>query len=176
MTEISIINVIKERHVSWGITISTIIASVVHVILSIISINLGVTLVYGLAPTIFGFGLLADFQFLTGTVVGVVYSLKNCQPGQPLLKYGIIVGILGGVFSTMIISLYETLLLILAGAGSIFGFFYLVVLFIISGFVIGLIIGAILGSLFLYIEMKDETKVEKDDHLDDDFFKDLIDK
>ena len=121
-------------------------------------------------------GLIADFQFILGTIIGVVYSLRNSQPGQPLMKYGIMVGILGGVFSTIIISLYETLLLILAGGGSIFSFFALVGVIIISGVVIGLFIGAILGTYYIYKEMKGNDKSEEDEHLNDDFFKDLIDE
>ncbi|MBY8990613.1 MAG: hypothetical protein KGD58_07665 [Candidatus Lokiarchaeota archaeon] len=163
------VKIVKERNVSWGITISTILTSVAYVIISIISIIIGKYLYYGTV-------LFADLQFLLGSIIGVVYCLGNLQRDQPFLKYGIIVGILGGLFSSVFISLYQTVLLaITGGETNIFIFFLYLGFTLLSGIVIGLLTGAILGTIYIYKDMK-KYDIKEDEHLDDDFFKDLIDK
>jgi hypothetical protein len=161
------ISIIKERHVNWGITISAIISTVVYIITSIIG---GGVIIYS------GTVLYADLQFLVGSIIGVLYTLKNCQRDQSFLKYGIIVGMLGGFFTSMLISIYETLLLTLQGVGTLITFFLLLGFTLLSGVIIGLLVGAIIGTYYTYKEMKEETKVDKDDYIDDEFFEDLIDK
>lgn len=76
----------------------------------------------------------------------------------------------------MINSIFETFLLLLRGWGTIIHFFYILGIFLLSGVAIGLLTGALIGTYYMYKEMKEDTKVEKDDHLDDDFFNDLIEK
>ena len=162
------ISIVKERNVNWGISISTIISSVVYVIISVISIISGELIYYGTV-------LFADLQFLSGSVIGVIYTLRNCQPDQPFMKYGIIVGIIGGVLSSVFISLYQTIILSITGEGNIIIFFLYLGFTLLSGVVIGLLTGAIIGTIYVYRDMKGDDDV-KDEHFDDDFFKDLIDK
>lgn len=140
-----------------------------YVIISIISLIVGVFIYYGTV-------LFADIQYLTGTVIGVIYSLRRCQPGQPFLKYGAIVGVLGGIFSSIFISGYQTILLSLTGKGNIYIFFLYLGFTLLSGVVIGLLAGALLGTFYAYKETKTESKVETEDKVDDDFYEDLIDK
>lgn len=88
----SFISIIKEKHVNWGITYSTTITFVFYLITSIIGGG------YPLNAIFPGLFLYADLQFLSGSIPGVIYTLRRCQPNQSLLKYGITVGVLGGFF------------------------------------------------------------------------------
>jgi hypothetical protein len=164
---VTYISIVRERHVNWGISISTLITSALYIIISVISIIVGVVIYYGTV-------LFADLQFLLGSVIGIIYTLRNCKPNQPPLKFAMIVGILGGVFSSVFISIYQTVLLTFSGQGGIIVFFLYLGFTLLSGAVIGLLAGAIIGTIYIYRDMKEDNV--KEEHLDDDFFKDLIDK
>ncbi|MFX1376274.1 MAG: hypothetical protein ACFFA0_10705 [Promethearchaeota archaeon] len=111
---------------------------------------------------------------MAGVVCGVLYSLINRESNQDILKLGIVVGILGGIVSSCFISSYETIIVIVSQQGNIFVFFLFLGTTLISAAVIGLLAGAVISTYFLY---KDMTRVDvEDDHLDDKFFDDLIDK
>lgn len=127
-------------------------------------------------PIYSGAFLYADLQFLLGSIPGIVYTLRRCQSDQSFLKYGITVGVLGGIFSSVINSIYELFLLLLRGVVTILALFFVLGIFLVSGVVIGLLTGALLGTFYVYKEMKTESKVETDDKVDDDFYADLIDK
>jgi hypothetical protein len=162
-----VINIIKERNVKWGILISAIVTTASYVTISIISIIVGF-LIYG------GFALFADLEFLLGSIFGLLYFFKNREPHQEFLKYGVIVGILGGILSCIFISIYQTALAIIAAGAPATVFFLYLGYTVLSGAVIGLLAGALIAVYYVYKDMKGE-KVGKE-HFDDDFFKDLIDK
>lgn len=150
--------VAKYKNIFRGITISVVVTVIAYLIISIISI---------IGDFIFsGFFLFADLQFLFGTVFGVVYFIKTRQPDQSILKYGVIVGIVGGVISSFFISLYQSILLFNA-----YYFFIYLLPCLISGVFVGFLIGVIISVYFMYKEVKEE-RPEK--HYDDEFFKDLI--
>jgi len=163
----NVINIIGEENVKWGILISAIITTTFYVIISIISMVIG-TLIF------IGFYLVADLEFLVGSIFGVVNFFKNREPNQDFFKYGIIVGIFGGILSCVFISIYQTMLVLITVSGPVTVFFFYFILTIISGAVIGLLTGALIAVYYMYKDMKGD-KVEKE-HFDDDFFKDLIDK
>ncbi|MEE9379680.1 MAG: hypothetical protein V3V33_16770 [Candidatus Lokiarchaeia archaeon] len=151
-----LLNKAREKNVYTGIVISVLVSVVSYIIISIISLAVGVV-VYR------GYFLFADLEYLLGTVFGVIFFLKNRREDQSILKFGIIVGIVGAIISSIFISLYQWILL--------FYFYYFLVYLaysLISGVFIGLLFGAILSAYFMYKEVKGEK------YIDDDFYKDLI--
>jgi len=138
-----------------------------YVIISIISMIVG-ELIYS------GFVLFADLEFILGSIFGVLYFFKNREPHQDFLKYGVIVGILGGILSCVLISLYQTILIMIIVGGHIIIFFLWVGFTFLSGAVIGLLTGALIAVYYMYKDVKGDT--EEEEHFDDEFFKDLIDK
>lgn len=162
-----VINIIKEKNVKWGIWISALITTISYVIISIISMIVGEILYFGVV-------LFADLEFLLGSILGVLNFFRNREPHQEFLKYGIIVGVLGGVLACVFISLYQTILVMIAVGGHIIIFFLYVGYTFLSGAVIGLLTGAFLAIYYSYKDEKRDT--EEKDHLDDKFFNDLIDK
>lgn len=118
---------------------------------------------------ILGFFYTADFQFLIGVIIGDIYALRNRTPDQTILKCGLIVGVVGGIFSAFILSLWNTLIYI----WNLFDFFVFFGFILITGVVIGLLVGAIISTYFMYKEMKGD-KEEDEKYIDDDFYKDLI--
>jgi len=121
-----------------------------------------------------GFVLFADLEFILGSIFGVLYFFKNREPHQDFLKYGVIVGILGGILSCVLISLYQTILIMIIVGGHIIIFFLWVGFTFLSGAVIGLLTGALIAVYYMYKDVKGDT--EEEEHFDDEFFKDLIDK
>jgi len=121
-----------------------------------------------------GVVLFADIEFLLGSIFGVLNFFKNREPHQEFLKYGIIVGVLGGVLACVFISLYQTILVMIAVGGHIIIFFLYVGFTFLSGAVIGLLTGTFIAVYYSYKDEKGDT--EEKDHLDDKFFNDLIDK
>ncbi len=116
-----------------------------------------------------GFFLFADFQFLIGVIIGEIYALKNQTSDQTILKCGLIIGIVGGVFSAFVVSIWNTLI----NMWNFFDFFIFFGYTLITGVVVGLLIAAILSSYFMYKEVKGENG-EDDKYIGDDFYNDLI--
>ncbi len=160
-------SIIREKNVKWGMWISALITTISYVIVSIISMVTG-TLIYS------GFVLFADLEFLLGSIFGVLNFFKNREPHQEFLKYGIIVGILGGVLACLFISFYQTILIMITIRGHVIIFFLYVGFTFLSGAVIGLLTGTFLAIYYMSKDTK-EDNVEKE-YLDDKFFDDLIDK
>lgn len=159
------ISIIREWNVIRGITISTSITVGSYITISIISI---------IGGFIFdGLYLFADIQFALGTIFGVIITLKNRQQEHSIIKSGAIVGITGGILSSVFIGLYQMILLAIFYFPDISIFFIYFGVSVISGIAIGLIGGALIGSYYMYKEMKGERE---DEHLEDDFFDDLIEK
>jgi len=117
-----------------------------------------------------GIFLFADYHFLIGVIIGDVYALRNRTSDQSVLKCGLIVGIVGGVFSALALSLWNTLIYMWSLVDFIVSFGFVLT----SGVPVGLLAGAGISSYFMYRELKGEKKEEE--KYDDDFFEDLIEK
>jgi len=162
-----VITIFREKNVNESILISAIVTTIFYVILSIISMVVG-KVIYS------GYLLFADIEFLLGSILGGIYFFKNREPHQDFLKYGVIVGVLGGVLSCVFISIYQTILIMITVGGPIFIFFLYLGFTFLSGAIIGLLTVTIIAVYYVYKDMKGD-KVEKE-HIDDEFFRDLIDK
>ena len=156
----SISNYIKQNNVESGIIINFIVSLILYI--STWYVYPGVVL-YG------------DLQYLVGSIIGVYVAIRNKKPNQSILKYGIITGIVGGVFSSLLIALFDWILYSLRVGFNIFAFFVLLLLMLLSGVAIGLLAGAGVSAYYMYKEVKGE-KIEKKSGLDEDFFKDLIEE
>lgn len=154
----SISDYIKENNVESGIIINTLVSFILYI--STWHFYAGVIL----------FG---DIQFLIGSVIGVYIAIKNKKPNQSILKYGIITGIVGGIFTSILIALFDWILYSLRVGVNIYSFFILLLLMLLSGIAVGLLGGAGMGAYFMYKEVKGE-RIKEDKGLDEDFFKDLI--
>lgn len=112
--------------------------------------------------------MLKDLEYLVGAIVGILFALKNRNPDQRPIKFGIITGLVGGVLASIAPTFYIVIFFHL-------GIFWIIVymgLLSITGIALGLIIGAILGW---YYNNKD-IREKEDDTTSDDFFQDLIEK
>lgn len=116
-----------------------------------------------------GFYLFADIQFIIGVCVGEVYALRKRTLAQTPLKCGLIVGVIGGVLSALVITLFNTFYYLWNFLGFLFFYGYV----LISAVPIGLLIGALISSYYMYKEMKGKT-YEEEKQYDEDFYKDLI--
>ncbi|UCC20619.1 MAG: hypothetical protein JSV62_04845 [Promethearchaeota archaeon] len=151
-------NYLKQKNIKLGI--------IIFILVSTIS--------YAITRYVYtGYFLYADLQFIAGSVLGVLYSLRNRKEKPSILTCGAIVGITGGLFSSLFIAFYEWLI-----ASFMFGIDIITLIFFIgftclSGIPCGLIIGALMGALYMYKEVKGEKEEE---YIDDDFFEDLIEK
>jgi uncharacterized membrane protein YeiH len=119
-----------------------------------------------------GYLLFADLHLVIGSIIGVRFTLKNQKEEQATLKTGVITGIGGGVLATLFMSVYEWIGFSLVEGFNPFALFIFFGYYVISGVVIGLLMGAIVSTYFMYTEVKRPDEVDK--HIDDDFFKDLI--
>ena len=119
----------------------------------------------------FGFIFWADYQILIGTIIGVRFTFKNQKPEQATLKYGVLTGIGGGGLSALFISIYEWILISVIQGIDLWVLFFIFLYILISGGVIGLIIGALMSTFYMYKEVK---RPEEDKHIDEEFFKDLM--
>ena len=153
------ISILRERNIRRGILISVLITLVIYIIIS----NIGL----GFA----GFYLFADIEFALGTIFGVIIALNNKQEDQSILGSGVIVGIAGGILSSVFLGLYEMILFGFLFAPNISVFIFFFGVSVISGIVIGLIGGALIGSYYMYKELKGESEEET---VDDDFYDNLI--
>ena len=120
-----------------------------------------------------GYFIFADLQFIVGAIIGVLFTLINRKPDQSILKYGIITGIAGGFFSSFFITLYEWIMVSSAIGIDIRIFFIYLGYICLSGIPIGLVISALISAYYVYRVMKEEKEEE---YIDDEFFKDLIEK
>ena len=144
----------KEKNVRIGLILYAIITSVIY---------------FATFQFYAGSILGSDLQFLLGLLFGVIYSLRTKPYNQTYLKCGLIVGIIGGVLSAFVISLGSTLVFL----WTIIGFFTYFGYLLITAVVIGLLFGGIISTYFMYNELKGD-KDDEEDHIDEDFYKDLI--
>ena len=153
------ISILRERNIRRGILISVLITLVIYIIISITGLGFN------------GFYLYADIEFALGTIFGVIIALNNKQEDQSILGSGVIVGIAGGILSSVFLGLYEVILFGFLFAPNISVFILFFGVSVISGIVIGLIGGALIGSYYMYKELKVESEEET---VDDDFYDDLL--
>lgn len=125
-------------------------------------------LLIAINPGWYGLYMLKDLEYLVGAIVGILFALKNRNPDQRPIKFGIITGLVGGVLASIAPAFYIVIFFHL-------GIFWIIIymgLLSITGIALGLIIGAILGW---YYNNKD-IREKEDDTISDDFFQDLIEK
>jgi len=143
----------QERNVKLGLIFNTIASTI-----AFLTTHTFIVRIY----------LVFDVQFLIGTVIGVIYALRNRTSDQKILTCGIIVGIVGGIVSAFLISLLYILIYYPNFIIFILTFFYIV----LTGIPVGILGGGIISGFFLYFDMKRENGDE--DKYGDDFYKDLI--
>jgi hypothetical protein len=156
----SISDYIKENNLESGILINAFVSFLLYI---------ATWYVY---PGIILYG---DLQLLIGAIIGVRITIKYKNPDQSILKYGIITGIIGGVFGSILIATYIWILFSIGVGFSILILFWNILLFLFSGIAIGLLGGAALSAYYMYKEVKGE-RIRKDTDLDEAFFKDLIEE
>ncbi len=146
----------RERNIEAGIVLSALCSLIIYI------------------PTSFFFVrliLFADIQLLIGAILGIRFTLKNQKPEQETLKTGVITGVGGGALSAVFIGFFEWIILSILEGFIILALFWLILYILISGLVIGLIMGALMSTFNMYKEVK---RPDEDKHIDEDFFKDLI--
>ncbi|MFX1417589.1 MAG: hypothetical protein ACFE9N_01580 [Promethearchaeota archaeon] len=152
-----LMNFLKQKNIKVGI--------IIFILVSAIS--------YAITRYFYtGYFLYADLQFIAGAVSGVIYSLIHRKEKPSILTCGAIVGITGGLFSSLLIAFYEWLIISFTYGIDIFMLIYFIGFTCLSGIPCGLIIGALISAFYMYKEVKGEKEEE---YIEDDFFKDLID-
>ncbi len=147
----------RERNIEAGIVLFALCSLIIYIPTSFFIVRLI---------------LFADLQLLIGAIIGLRFTLKNQEPETDTLKTGVITGISGGVLSAVFIAFYEWIILsILEGQANILALIWFILYILISGLVIGLIMGALMSTFSMYKEVK---KPDEDKHIDEDFFKDLM--
>lgn len=147
----------RERNVEAGIILIALSSLIIYIPTSFLFIRLI---------------LFADLQILIGSVIGLRFTLINQEPETETLKTGVITGIFGGILSAILIAFYEWILLsIIQGEIIILALVWFILYILITGIVVGLIMGAIMSTFYMYKEVK---RPEEDKHIDEEFFKDLI--
>lgn len=140
----------KKRNFLAGIIIFILISFVSYLLSAGVSI-----LFYG------------DIQFIVGALFGIYFSLKYQKSKYSPILYGLIVGVLGGIFAALSIVFFEWMYYSISN-----GFQLGSLIFLFSNFsIIGLIIGAIIGLIFGYFFVRKRTKsklTSKDEKLFED--------
>ncbi len=146
----------RERNIEAGIVLFALCSLIIYI------------------PTSFFFVrliLFADLQLLIGAIIGLRFTLKNQKPEQETLKTSVIAGVGGGALSAIFIGFYEWIILSILEGLYLIALFWFILYILISGVVIGLIMGALMSTFSMYKEVK---RPDEDKHIDEDFFKDLI--
>ena len=142
----------KENNLTSGIIIFILITFI------LIAVN----------PYWYGIYMYRDLEFLAGALIGVIFALKNRKSGQSSIKFGIIVGIVGGLLAALVSGFY----LVLFFRIGIYWLFIYVGFLSTTGLVLGLMIGVLVGWYY----MTKDAREKEDDTTSDDFFQDLIEK
>ncbi|MFX1391121.1 MAG: hypothetical protein ACFE9Z_13735 [Promethearchaeota archaeon] len=146
----------KENNGVTGIVLTVIISFV------LIAVN----------PSWYGFVLFKDSELGIGLFVGMLFALKYHKPEQSPLKYGVKIGFIAGILSTIAPSI---LIWLLFGGHFLYALVTLGFMSI-TGIALGLIVGGFLGWYYMGKERKIEMDKEREEKYGDDFFEDLIDK
>ena len=120
----------KERNILSGIIISDLIAFFAY-------------LIY---PS--GFVFFGDFHMVIGTGIGVYFGLSNKKEMQSYVKTGLIIGLLGALFSGISIAFFEWTIYIIRISFSLTTLFLFIGVFILEALIIGIPIGSIFGLYF----------------------------
>ena len=128
-----------------------------------------VTLVFHIINPLAGFFFYGDLDFLFGAIVGMLIMFKARKKDQDTFMIGIKGGIIGGILSTALISVYYWIISIILNGFNL-SIFFNFGFFIIIGIGIGFLVGALLGLYYKNKPIRKKVYTEKDD----DFFKDLI--
>ena len=151
-------NYLKQKNIKLGIIIFILVSAILYAITRYFYT---------------GYFLYADLQFIAGAVSGVIYSLLRRKEKPSILTCGAIVGITGGLFSSILIAFYEWLIISFTFGIDVVMLFYFIGFACLSGIPCGLITGALISAIYMYKEVKGEKEEE---YIDDDFFEDLIEK
>ncbi|MEJ2248239.1 MAG: hypothetical protein P8Y70_07430 [Candidatus Lokiarchaeota archaeon] len=117
---------------------------------------------------------IGDLQLLVGINFGVWFTLRYLKPDKSALKTGILAGLLGGLFSVLVLSLYEWIIFtIWTLIFSLLELIYIISWFLLQGVIIGLIMGGLVG--YYYWRKEDYKRIKKRDNkkeylVDEDFF------
>ncbi|TFG21977.1 MAG: hypothetical protein EU533_04800 [Promethearchaeota archaeon] len=141
----------KERNILSGIVISDLIAFFAYLIF----------------PS--GFAFFGDFHMIIGTGIGVYFGLSHKKEMQSYIKTGLIVGLLGALFSGISIAFFEWTIYIIRISFSLTSLLLFLGVFIIEAIIIGIPIGGILG---LYFKSKGKT-VPRTNKREEEFYRSL---
>lgn len=136
----------------------------VSIIVNSILIYILITFISIIVLNFWGLFLFRDIDFLLGSIISIFFAMKKRKPDQAPLKIGIMVGIIGGFFSTIA----PTIFICAVYQLSIKWYF---LYFAILNFT-GLVIGSIVGLLIGYYYKKKDAKAKYS--MDDEFYQGLI--
>jgi len=136
----------------------------VSIIIYSILIFILITFISIMFLNFWGLLLFRDIDFLLGSIISVIFALKNRKPDQSPLKIGIMVGIIGGFLSTIAPTIY----ICTAYQLSIDWYFIYLAILNITGLVIGSIVGLVIG----YYYKKKDAKAKYS--MDDEFYQGFI--
>jgi len=136
----------------------------VPIIIYSILIFILITFISIMILNFWGLLLFRDIDFLLGSIISVIFALKKRKPDQSPLKIGIMVGIIGGFFSTIAPTIF------ICAVYQLSINWYFIYLAILS--LTGLVIGSIVGLLIGYYYKKKDVKAKYS--MDDEFYQGLI--
>lgn len=136
----------------------------VPIIIYSILIFILITFISIMVLNFWGLLLFRDIDFLLGSIISVIFALKNRKPDQSPLKIGIMVGIIGGFLSTIAPTIY-----ICAVSQRLI---YWCFLSFAALSITGLVIGSIVGPLIGYYYKKKDARAKYS--MDDEFYQGYI--
>jgi len=155
----------REKNVEAGIVLFALCSLIIFIPARILSLLTNQLLFVG-------YLLFADIQLLIGAIIGLRFTLKNQEPEQKTLKTGVITGVGGGALSAIFIGCFDWIVFsILERQINLLTLIWFIMYTLISGIVVGLILGALMSTFYMNKEVK---RPEEDKHIDEEFFKDLM--
>jgi len=103
---------------------------------------------------IFAYG---DIYLIIGLIVGEVFIFKFRKEDQPFIKMGVLTGIGGGVFSSLIITIYVWILYSNIYGYNIVDFSIFLLNYIIFYVLYGIIIGYLFGTIYIRKEPRSDS-------------------
>lgn len=140
------IGVIREYNIQYGILIFILITFILIVVLNLWRFR--------------GLVALGDFQYLVGTIISIIFTLKFRKPLQSPLKLSLIVGIIGGLLSGIAPSIYFWIVYNLAMYNFFLDLLYFAGLGLFFGFIFGTIIGYFYEKRFAKIKKSKENEFD----------------
>jgi hypothetical protein len=96
----------------------------------------------------------ADIYLIIGLIISEIFVFKSRKENQPFIKTGVLVGVGGGGFSSLFITIYWWILYSNIYGYNIINFFTILLQTIIFYILFGLIIGYLLGSIYMRKEQR----------------------